>query len=78
MVIDFLGAPSSVLWTWLGLGLAVALREKKTSRQYFASERRAPRMPLRLAPVAVAQIVRMNASRSTNKQMPHPKAANKE
>jgi hypothetical protein len=35
-------------------------------------------MPLRLAPMAVAQIVRMKASRPTNKQIPHHKAANKE
>jgi hypothetical protein len=62
----------------LGLGLAFALREKKTSRQYFGSESRAMRMRLSLIAQAPAQIVRMNESRLMNKQMPHPKAANKE
>jgi len=64
----------------VGLGLAFALREKKTSRQYFdfGSESRAMRMRLRLAVQAPAQVMRMKAPRPTNKQMPHPKAANKE
>jgi hypothetical protein len=62
----------------LGLGLAFALREKKTFRQCFGSGSRAMRMRLRLAVQAPAQFMRMKAPRPTNKQMPHPKAANKE
>jgi hypothetical protein len=62
----------------VGLGLAFALREKKTSLQYFGSESRAMRMRLSLIAQAPAQIVRMKAPRPTNKQMLHPKAANKE
>jgi hypothetical protein len=62
----------------LGLDLAFALREKKTSRQCFGSESRTMGMRLSLVAQAPAQLMRMKAPRPTNKQMPHPKAANKE